>query len=109
MAAAVADKVDRVLAGTTRRGTMFRAVRECYFRESLPCGSSLCTKGCEQSARLLLVSDATHYVMPDIDSLHDYSQVWNLPQTTGLIVVLTALYWVRARSVCPGLADTRTP
>lgn len=89
-----ACSVDRVVTGSTRRGTPLRFVREHYLRDDVVCGSEACQRGCTPTATPALAADATHYVLPDLNALEDYWDIWELQRISGLIVLSTALRWV---------------
>lgn len=84
--------VDRVVTGSTRRGTAFRAIREQYLRDDVSCGLSQCPLGC--AATGLLSTTAPIVVIPATAALDDYADLWELPDIRGLVFLLSWLRWV---------------
>ena len=69
-------------------GKVMAVVREQYLRTDLSCQSSLCFKNCHDQK---LPKDVTHYLIPFVDVAAYYTDLLELEQLTGMVLLQTVV------------------
>ena len=69
-------------------GKVMAVVREQYLRTDLSCQSSLCFRNCDDPR---LPRDVTHYLIPFVDVAAYYTDLLELEQLTGIVLLQTVV------------------
>ncbi|XP_031571497.1 DIS3-like exonuclease 1 [Actinia tenebrosa] len=87
-------KTDKKLRLKTKNGRFLNVVREHYLRDDVACHSQACQK-CQQQqeniGEVLLSSDLTHYVVPDIEVTSSFLELFEFPEIQGVIFFQTVI------------------
>ena len=67
---------------------------EAYLRDDIPCGSSECLLCTPKTP--WLAPNASHYVVPDAEALHELLEVFELPAFSSFVLLTSVLRKVRS-------------
>ncbi|KRY74225.1 DIS3-like exonuclease 1, partial [Trichinella pseudospiralis] len=77
-------KVLKTVNVVTKTGHFVRLCREFYLRDSIACNSALCST-CTVACTSILPADCDTYVMPDLDTVVNYFEIFEMYKFCGLI------------------------
>ncbi|KRX94272.1 DIS3-like exonuclease 1 [Trichinella pseudospiralis] len=77
-------KVLKTVNVVTKTGHFARLCREFYLRDSIACNSALCST-CTVACTSILPADCDTYVMPDLDTVVNYFEIFEMYKFCGLI------------------------